>query len=130
MGPPHTPVRQVYPERVKGAAAGNIADHDELLMPIWAFVAIPLLFSFQRFAQALLAPSKVMGVFYIIIFKILSHDITPFMIIFGIFLLNYGLAMYITAPPYLMDDTSDNNEGRWTLTYMIQDLVKLGLLVR
>ena len=56
----------------------------------------------------------------------LFSDVTRFMIIFAIFLL--GLAMYLTVPPFVMDNTDDNSEGRWTLIAMLQDLVKLGLL--
>ena len=103
-------------------------DRYQMLAPVWAFLAIPLLLAVQRFAQALVAPSQNLGTLYIITFKMLFSDVTRFMIIFAIFLLNYGLAMYLTVPPYVIDVTDDNSEGKWTLIAMFQDLVKLGLL--
>lgn len=103
-------------------------DRDQMLAPVWFFLAMPLLLAVQRFAQALVDPIQKIGTLYIITFKMLFSDVTRFMIIFAIFLLNYGLAMYLTVPPFVMDNTDDNSEGRWTLIAMLQDLVKLGLL--
>ena len=49
------------------------------------------------------------------------------MILFLIFLGNYGIAMYLTVPPYVITNSEEtNSDGHWQLTAMLQDLFKLG----
>ena len=142
----------------------NIPDYfqgsPKQLSPLWMFLSLPLLFAIQRVAETILAPSELFGKFYILIFRILTSDVIPFIIIFMIcapsifavpclasattsippplhtcrdpppaVLINYGLAMYLNCPPYVMENSEDDSSnGKWTITSMIQDLIKLGLL--
>ena len=53
----------------------------------------------QNMARTLLAgASERLGVFYLSVFKMLASDVTVFIFLFCIFLLNYGAAMYISYP--------------------------------
>ena len=59
----------------QGRDEDEVFDHYNMLAPIWAFLAIPLLYGIQRFARALLAPSQALGTLYIISFKMLGNDV-------------------------------------------------------
>jgi len=96
------------------------------LARIWIFVAFPLLMLFSSFAQNLLAPHEELGKFYLIVWRMFFGDITHFMIIFFIFLINYGLALFLTAPPHVME--SNSPDGTWNWMFMLEDLTKLGLV--
>lgn len=65
---------------------------------LWVPLAFALFFHTQNAARSFLAPSQTMGVFYISVFKMLSTDVTVFLFLFCIFLVNYGAAMYISYP--------------------------------
>ena len=39
--------------------------------------------------------------------------------------MNYGLALYLTAPEHIMDHV--NHEGRWNLVAAVQELISLAL---
>ena len=97
------------------------------LSPLWIFLSIPLLILVQQFAQNLLAPFEDLGKFYLLVWKIFSEDILQFMTIFMIFLFNYGLALFLNAPPHVLP-SSNPAEGTWDLWYMIEDLMTLGLV--
>ena len=60
----------------------------EWLSPVWVTLAVPLLLLIRRFAQQTLAPHEELGVYYIIVNRMLTSDIVTFMIIFMIFLFN------------------------------------------
>jgi len=55
------------------------------------------------FFRAALAPFEKLGIFYNTVFKMLSSDVTYWMILFIIFLLNYGFVMYVTYPANFED---------------------------
>mmetsp|Transcript_15896 Transcript_15896/g.36188 ORF Transcript_15896/g.36188 Transcript_15896/m.36188 type:complete len:906 (-) Transcript_15896:167-2884(-) len=65
---------------------------------LWVPMAFALFFHVQNFSRTLLAPSERLGVLYISVFKMLASDVTDFVLLFVIFLMNYGLAMYISYP--------------------------------
>ena len=61
-------------------------------------MAFALFFHVQNMARTCLAPNERLGVFYLSVFKMLASDVTVFVFLFFIFLVNYGAAMYISYP--------------------------------
>ena len=66
-------------------------------------LSIPLLFLIQRAGRNLLAPFRHLGVFYIIVGRMLENDISSFIVLFVIWVFNYGMAMYLNVPSYVME---------------------------
>ena len=93
---------------------------------MWVPLALALLLLIQRYAQALLAPFKELGVYYIIIGKMLTQDVAHFVLVFAIFLVNYGIALFLTAPHFTLG--SSQPDGSWHYLTAIQELMQLGLL--
>ena len=137
----------------------DMVDTYEALAPIWTPLAIALLFAIQRFVSAICAPHEAIGSLYIIIFRILANDVFPFMKLFvraavdphprshsqkiirgrmlgshslsqSTFLISFGIAMYLTVPPYVIHNTYHDTyaDGKWPLSSMVQDLIELGIL--
>ena len=79
------------------------SNHD-WLEPIWPFLAIPLLLLIQRFAQNTLTASESLGKYYIFIWRIFDQAVLPFLVIFGIYLVNYGIALFLTAPRFVFGE--------------------------
>ena len=103
----------------------NNRDLQDWLSPIWVLLALPLLLLIQTFFQNLLKPSEGLSVFYIIVLRILQTDIAMFLVIFFLFLVNYGIAMWLTAPPFTL--ATSQVDGQWGLLQMFQELTFLGL---
>ena len=103
----------------------NSRDLQDWLSPIWVLLALPLLLLIQTFCQNLLKPSEGLSVFYIIVLRILQTDIAMFLVIFILFLVNYGIAMWLTAPPFTL--ATSQVDGSWGIAQMIQELTFLGL---
>ena len=43
----------------------------------------------------------------------LAHDVAPFISIYSIFLLNFGIAMFTTMPRRGIDESELNVDGTW-----------------
>ena len=93
---------------------------------VWVLFALPLLRLISDFAQNMLAPLSGLGRFYIIVDRMLEHDVTQFLIIFIIYIVDCGVAMWLMAPRYVMD--SSLGDGRWSFLAMTQELLMLGLI--
>ena len=50
------------------------------------------------FFRAMLAPFEKLGIFYNSVFKMLYSDVSIWLVLFSIILLNYGFAMFICYP--------------------------------
>ena len=107
--------------------SGAVQNTHDWLGPAWPFLAMPLLALIQIFAQNLLTPSETLGKYYIFIWRIFDVAVTPFIIIFLIYLINYGVALYLTAPRHVMDRVNPST-GVWELGAMIEDVLLLGLI--
>lgn len=95
------------------------------LAPYWAWFAIPLLIEIQISADEFLMPSERLGIFHQLVFQMIFHDVVPFVCIFIIFLLNFGVAMYITMPPYGIGSDELNVDGNWNIISAAYDITAL-----
>eukprot|EP00966_Prymnesium_polylepis_P031443 731388-Prymnesium_polylepis.1 len=59
---------------------------------LWVPMAFALFIHVQNFARSTLAPYEKLGIIYLAVFKMLASDVTLFIFLFVIFLLNYGVA--------------------------------------
>jgi hypothetical protein len=66
--------------------------------PSWAFLALGLVVQMQYFFANLTMPSQDLGILFIMIGRMLGGDVTKFLKVFIIILINYGFAMYIAYP--------------------------------
>ena len=70
---------------------------DILLIPL----SLASFFHCLAFFSALLFPFEKIGIFYKTCFKMLSSDVKNWIMLFFIFLLNYGMVMFIAYPRYV-----------------------------
>jgi len=112
----------------------DAATHDqpaEQLTSLLVPLAIGLLLHTSAFFQALLSPLERLGVLYTVCFKMLGKDVSNWLVLFAIFILNYGVVMYVCYPPNFSDsmlataDPVPNFEKFWPAFW---SLIEAGLI--
>ena len=86
----------------------DAATHDqpaEQLTSLLVPLAIGLMLHTSAFFQALLSPLERLGVLYTVCFKMLGKDVSNWLVLFAIFILNYGVVMYVCYPPDFSEST-------------------------
>ena len=88
-------------------------------------LTVPLMLQLHTLMERLVMPFDNIGLFHSFVFCMLKTDVLVFLIIFLIFLVNYGLTMYLTAPAWVMGSVTA--DGRWKEAAAFQELISLGL---
>ena len=91
------------------------------------WLAIPGLIEIQISAEECLTPFETLGILHTIVFRMLMQDIMPFMLVFSLFLLNYGTALYLTAPRWAFPEEQINGDGTWNFLSACQSLTSLAI---
>ncbi len=111
--------------------AASIEEPAEQLTSVLVPLALGTALHSMSFFRALLSPFEKLGVFYNSCFKMLAKDVTYWLVLFAIFLLNYGFVMYVCYPPNFDDPALTTSEPVETFVGFgtaVWSLFELGLI--
>ena len=98
-----------------------------LLVPL----ALGILLHAKAFFRALVTPWEKLGVLYNVCFKMLGKDVGHWLMLFAIFILNYGFVVYVCYPPNFSDPvlaTADPVPGFNGFGTAVWSLIETGLI--
>ena len=67
-------------------------------VPFWTILALSVSIGFHVFFSGLLVPYQRTGVFFRTSFRVISHDVSVFLVMYAIFFCTFGVPTYISYP--------------------------------
>jgi hypothetical protein len=111
--------------------AASLDQPAEQLTSLLVPLALGIMLHAKAFFRALVTPWEKLGVLYNVCFKMLSKDVGHWLLLFAIFILNYGFVVYVCYPPNFSDPvlaTADPVPGFNDFGTAVWSLIETGLI--